>query len=44
VLGWAPGVVLDEGLEKTITYFAAELARPPEAANTEAATKRAANF
>jgi UDP-glucuronate decarboxylase len=44
VLGWAPKVMLDEGLKKTIAYFASELARPSQAVNLVQDTKRAANF
>jgi UDP-glucuronate decarboxylase len=44
VLGWAPQVGLDAGLDKTIAYFKAELARPPQPANMAQDNKRAANF
>jgi UDP-glucuronate decarboxylase len=43
VLGWAPKVALDAGLQATIAYFASELARPRQPARAKRRLERAAN-
>jgi UDP-glucuronate decarboxylase len=43
VLGWAPKVGLDAGLQATIAYFASELARPRQPARAKRRLERAAS-
>jgi UDP-glucuronate decarboxylase len=43
VLGWAPVVGLDAGLQATIAYFAGELARTNQAASTKRILERTAS-
>ena len=43
VLGWAPKVALDAGLQATIAYFASELARPRQPARAKRRLERTAS-